>query len=157
MARRFFFRLHALLRLREAMETEARRHLARMLRAQLQIETQLDDLRHERAATFESRRSAPGEPVDLLRWRLAERYLVVLERREARLQAALREAINNSENARSSLVKARQERLTMLRLKERRQAIHDRENDRKERLEVDDLAVIRSRFVKASQHSEVRT
>jgi len=157
MARRFFFRLHALLKLREAMETEARRHLARMLQAQLLIETQLDDLRRERAATFESRRSAPGEAVDLLRWRLAERYLVVLERREARLQASLREAVADTEAARSSLLKARQERLTMLRLKERRQAIHDQESDRKERLEVDDLAVIRSRFVKSTQPREVRT
>ncbi len=151
MARRFVFRLHALLRLREAMETEARRHLARMIRSQVEVESQLAALRDERAATFEARRAERGQPVDLARWRLVERYLVVLERREVRLQESLRLAVLQTENARSSLVKARQARMTMLRLKERRQAIHDLENDRKERREIDDLAVIRSRFVAASR------
>lgn len=151
MAKRFQFRLHALLRLREAMETEARRHLARMIRGQLEIEQGLAALREERAFTFEARRTDPGQVIDLIRWRLVERYLVVLERREVRLQEDLRLAVVQTEGARASLVKARQARLTMLRLKERRQAIHDQENDWKERREVDDLAVVRSRFVAAAR------
>lgn len=147
MARRFYFRLHALLRLREAMETEARRHLARMLQAQRELESQIEAVRLAREAAFESRRSEPGEVVDLLRWRLAERYLVVLERREVRLAEDLRRAEMQTDHARGSLVKARQQRMMMLRLKERRQSLHDQEVDRKERREVDDLAVIRSRYV----------
>lgn len=147
MARRFYFRLHALLRLREAMETEARRHLARMLQAQREIELLIESVRQAREAAFEARRSAPGEVVDLLRWRLVERYLVVLERREARLEEDRRRAEVQTDAARASLVKARQQRMMMLRLKERRQSLHDTEVDRKERREVDDLAVIRSRYV----------
>lgn len=147
MARRFYFRLHALLRLREAMETEARRHLARMLQAQREIELLIESVRQAREAAFEARRSAPGEVVDLLRWRLVERYLVVLERREARLEEDRRRAEVQTDAARASLVKARQQRMMMLRLKERRQSLHDTEVERKERREVDDLAVIRSRYV----------
>ena len=151
MARRFIFRLHALLRLREVMETEARRNLARKLYAQQEIEMQLAVLQEERSATFESRRSGPGQPIDLLRWRIAERFLVLLERREVRLTAALRQATLDSDNARASLLKARQAKMTMLRLKERRKAIHDQENELKDRREVDDLAVLRSRFVAAAR------
>jgi flagellar export protein FliJ len=151
MASRFIFRLHALLRLREAMETEAQRHLARMLHAQRDLESQIETLLQERTAAFEAKRSAPGQTVDLLRWRLAERFLVVLERREGRLREAHRQATIETENARASLVKARQAHLTLLRLKERRQALHDQENDRKERREVDDIAVLRSRFVAAAR------
>lgn len=149
MARRFEFRLHALLRLREAMETEAQRALGRLLHAQRELEGQLEGLRLERSATFEARRSPAGEPVDLLRWRLVERYLVVLERRETRLGEELQQATRRTEAGRAALVKARQERMMMVRLMERRKALHDQENDRKERLEVDDLAVIRSRLVAA--------
>jgi flagellar FliJ protein len=151
MARRFIFRLHALLRLREVMETEARRNLARKLFAQQELEGQLVTLREERSATFESRRSGQGESIDLQRWRIAERFLVVLERREARVNDALRQATVDSEQARAALLKARQAKMTLLRLKERRQAIHEQENDLKERREVDDLAVLRSRFVAAAR------
>lgn len=151
MARRFMFRLHALLKLREALETEAQRNLARRLRDQAELETQLDSLRRERSAAFESRRSAQGQAIDLLRWRIAERFLVVLERRESGLLETLRQAVVATENARASLIKARQGRMTMLRLKERRQTLHDLENDRKERREMDDLAVVRSRFVAVSR------
>jgi len=153
MASRFVFRLHALLRLREAMETEAQRRLARMIHTQRDLEAQLEALAQERAATFESRRSAPGTTVDLLRWRLAERFLVVLEHREGRLKEAHRQASLETERARAALLKARQARLTLLRLKERRQALHDLENDRKEQREVDDIAVLRSRFVVAMQQN----
>ena len=90
-----------------------------------------------------------GEPVDLLRWRLVERYLVVLERREVQLQEALQTAVQRTEAGRAALVKARQDRMMMVRLMERRKALHDQETERKERLEVDDLAVIRSRLVAA--------
>ena len=151
MAQRFVFRLHALLRLRESLEAEAQRHLARTIHAQRSIENQLDALLRERADTFETRRSARGETVDLLRWRLVERYLVVLERRELHFKESLRLAIIDTERARATLVKARQARMTMLRLMERRRAIHEQENDRKERREIDDLAVVRSRFVAASR------
>lgn len=149
MARRFQFRLHALLRLREAMETQAQRSFGRLLQAQSEIEAQLGSLQQERTATFEARRSPAGEPVDLLRWRLVERYLVVLERREVQLQEALQTAVQRTEAGRAALVKARQDRMMMVRLMERRKVLHDQETERKERLEVDDLAVIRSRLVAA--------
>lgn len=146
MARRFVFRLEGLLRVREAFELEARRHLARMLKLRAEAAAALDRLEQERTATFESRRAEPGAAIDLLRWRLAERYLVLLERRilTAREDVALAET--QVDIARSSLLKARQSKVMLLRLKERRQAFHDLEVLRKEHREMDDLAVLRSRF-----------
>lgn len=145
MARRFQFRLHALLRLREAMEQEARRALARLMDSRRTLEAGLEAVREERTAAFEARRTEPGTPVDLQRWRLVERYLVVLERREASLREELRRVAEQTEAARAAVVRARQERMTLTRLMERRKLLHDQENDRKERLEVDDLAVLRHR------------
>jgi len=147
MARRFVFRLEGLLRVREAFDREARRHLARMLQLRVMAEAALDRLEQERTATFEIRRAAPGMAIDLLRWKSAERYLVFLERRidQAREDVAL--ARTQVDIARSSLLKARQAKLMLLRLKEHRQALHDAEVLRKEHREMDDLAVLRSRFV----------
>ena len=146
MARRFVFRLEGLLRVRQAFEQEARRHLARMLRLRVEAETHLASLERERTATFESRRAEPGAIVDLLKWRLAERYLVLLERRIIAAGEALALAESQVEIARSSLLKARRSKLMLLRLKERRQESHDLEVQRKETREMDDLAVLRSRF-----------
>ena len=146
MARRFIFRLEGLLRVRESFEREARRHLARMLQLRAEAETALERLELERTATFESRRAQPGLPIDLLRWRAAERYLVFLERRLEQAREELRQAEVQVDIARASLLKARQAKLMLLRLKERRQAIHDLEVLRKEHHEMDDLAVLRSRF-----------
>lgn len=146
MARRFVFRLEGLLRVRESFEREARRHLARMLQLRAEAEAVLARLGEERTATFESRRAQPGLPIDLLRWRAAERYLVLLERRMERAREDLRQAEAQVDVARASLLKARQAKLMLLRLKERRQAIHDQEVLRRELQEMDDLAVLRSRF-----------
>lgn len=146
MARRFVFRLEGLLRVRQALEREARRHLVRMLHLRTEAEAALDRLELERTATFELRRAAPGVAIDLLRWRLAERYLVLLERRIDKAREDLAVAEAQVDIARSSLLKARQGKLMLLRLKERRQTLHDEEVQRKEHREMDDLAVLRSRF-----------
>jgi flagellar export protein FliJ len=146
MARRFVFRLDGLLRVREAFEREARRHFARMLRFREEAEAGLARLETEQTTTFESRRALPGVAIDLLRWRLVERYLVLLERRIAKAREDVELAKTQVDIARSSLLKARQAKLMLLRLKERRQAIHDLEASLKEGREMDDLAVLRSRF-----------
>ena len=146
MARRFVFRLEGLLRVRQALEREARRHLARMMQHEAEVQLRLEALGLERTRTFDLRKVEAGTPVDLLRWRLAERYLVVLERRIERTKEDLAVAKSQVEIARSSLLKARQSKLMLLRLRERRQAIHDLENFRKEVREMDDLAVLRSRY-----------
>ncbi len=146
MARRFVFRLEGLLRVREAFELEARRHLARMLKLRAEAAAALDRLEQERTAAFESRRAEPGATIDLLRWRLAERYLVLLERRILTAREDVDLAETQVDIARSSLLKARQSKVMLLRLKERRQALHDLEVLRKEQREMDDLAVLRSRF-----------
>ena len=145
MARRFVFRLEGLLRVREAFERDARRHLARKLQQRAEVQFRLEHLAAERTATFESRRAEHGATIDLLRWRFAERYLVLLERRLVLANEDLKKAEAEVDLARASLMKTRQAKLMLLRLKERRQALHDLEVLRKEALEMDDLAVLRSR------------
>ena len=71
---------------------------------------------------------------------------MLLERRIIAAGEALALAESQVEIARSSLLKARRSKLMLLRLKERRQESHDLEVQRKETREMDDLAVLRSRF-----------
>ncbi|MBI4911341.1 MAG: flagellar export protein FliJ [Acidobacteria bacterium] len=143
MARRFIFRLHALLSLRQALEREARRHLVRMVTRQQEAAGKVTELRGSQRAAFEIRRAPRGASIDLLRWRLVERYLVSLERRIRAAEAQLEEARHQVDTARGILLKARQSRMMLLRLKERRMAAHDLEEARKELRETDELSVLR--------------
>lgn len=146
MPARFRFRLEPLLRLRKSFEQEAQRHLAREIDARNAVEKEMKALQDKYKETIESRRCEPGEPIDILRWANLERFLVVLEKRIIRAGEMLREAEGRVLKARQDLAKAHRDHLTLLRLKERRQAEHDRETLQQEIREGDELAVLRYRF-----------
>ncbi|HEY3400172.1 MAG TPA: flagellar export protein FliJ [Geothrix sp.] len=143
MAARFHFRLEPLRKLREALEREAERGLARALQAEREVREHLARLAEQRQALFESRRIASGQTLDLDLWRAGERYLVVLERRQIEGYERLREALAQVAAAREALVQAHRNHLMLVRLKERRALQHAREQQLREILEMDELAVLR--------------
>lgn len=143
MAGRFRFRLEPLRKLREAMEREAERALARAIQAEQEVRAYLDGLAAQRLAVFESRRLATGQTLDLDLWRSGERFLVVLERRQLEGYERLRVAAAQVATAREALVHAHQSHLMLVRLKERRALQHAKEQQLREALEMDELAVQR--------------
>jgi len=143
MAARFHFRLEPLRKLREALEHEAQRALARALQAERDIRTELDAMAEQRKALFEARRLATGQFLDLDLWRNGERFLVVLERRQLEGYERLRVAVAKVAEEREALTLAHRNHLMLVRLKERRALQHQREQQLREALEMDELAVLR--------------
>ncbi|MBK9795193.1 MAG: flagellar export protein FliJ [Holophagaceae bacterium] len=143
MAARFHFRLEPLRKLREALEREAERALARALQGEREARAHLDALAAQRTATFEARRLASGQVLDLELWRAGERFLVVLERREIQGYEGLRAASVQVAATREALTLAHREHLMLVRLKERRALQHALEQQRREIREMDELAVLR--------------
>jgi flagellar export protein FliJ len=143
MAARFHFRLEPLRKLREALEREAERALARALQAEGEVRNYLESLAAQRSAIFEARRLAAGQVLDLDLWRAGERYLVVLERRQVEGYERLRTASAAVAAAREALVLAHRDHLMLVRLKERRALQHAKEQQLREAIEMDELAVLR--------------
>ncbi len=143
MAARFHFRLEPLRKLREALEREAERALARAIQAEREVRDFLEALEAERTALYEARRQAAGQVLDLDLWRAGERYLVVLERRQIEAFEHLRTASAATAAARAALVLAHRDHLMLVRLKERRALQHLKEQELREALEMDELAVLR--------------
>jgi len=143
MAARFHFRLEPLRKLREALEREAERALARALQAEREARAHLEALASQRTATFEARRLASGQVLDLELWRAGERFLVVLERREVEGYEGLRAASAQVAANREALTLAHREHLMLVRLKERRALQHAQEQQRREIREMDELAILR--------------
>lgn len=143
MAARFRFRLEPLLRLRQALEREAQRALARALQAEAAIREELDRIASQRREVYESRRASVGQTLDLQLWRQGEAFLLALERRQVRAFERLREASLAVVAAREALTTAHRNHLMLVRLKERRALQHAQEEARKEALALDELAVLR--------------
>jgi flagellar export protein FliJ len=143
MAARFHFRLEPLRKLREALEREAERALARALQAEREARAHLEALAAQRTAIFEARRLASGQVLDLELWRAGERFLVVLERREVEGYEGLRAASVQVAATREALTFAHREHLMLVRLKERRALQHAQEQQRREIREMDELAILR--------------
>jgi flagellar export protein FliJ len=146
LATRFRFRLEGLLKLRKALEADAQRHLAKAIQARNLTQLRHEQLGKEHQRILESRRLQPGEAVDLDHWRAIERYLVVLEKSIERTRIELQEAEKRVVEARQVLTKAHQGHLMLLRLKERRQALHAHEVLQEEFRDQDELSVLRYRF-----------
>ncbi len=143
MAARFRFRLEPLRKVREALEREAERALARAFQAERDVRVYLESLATQRSAIFESRRLATGQTLDLDLWRAGERYLVVLDRRQIEGYERLRVASAQVAAAREALVLAHRDHLMLVRLKERRALQHAKEQQLREALEMDELAILR--------------
>jgi flagellar export protein FliJ len=143
MAARFRFRLEPLRKLREALEREAERALARALQAEREVRAYLETLATQRNAIFEARRLATGQVLDLELWRAGERFLVVLERRQLEGYERLRLASVQVAAEREALILAHRNHLMLVRLKERRALQHTQEQQLREALEMDELAVLR--------------
>ncbi|HLO67463.1 MAG TPA: flagellar export protein FliJ [Holophaga sp.] len=152
MAARFRFRLEALLRVRRSLEEEAKRSVARAVAARDEAQVRVGELRQTQRQAIESRRSGPGQVLDLERLKAVERWLLVLERRILEAVEAVKQAEARVREARAALVKAHQDHLIIQRLKERRQEQHALEVLREETKEMDEIAVLRHHFarVKAS-------
>lgn len=145
MATRFHFRLDNLLHLRAALEKDAERALARALQAEREAEMHLESLKERRRAVLEAKRAEAGRLLDLEQWRATERYLVALDRLDARAREALEDAHGATEACREALKKAHRDRLSLERLKDRRRAQHDLEQSRLETIQMDELAMLRFR------------
>ena len=143
MAGRFRFRLEPLRKLREALERDAERTLARTLKAEREARLYLESLESKRLALFEGRRLPAGQPVDLELLRAGERYLVVLERLQIEGYERVRLASTQVAAAREALVLAHRNHLMLVRLKERRALLHLQEEQRRETIEMDELAILR--------------
>jgi flagellar export protein FliJ len=143
MATRFHFRLETLRKLREALEHDAERSLARTLQAEREARTYLDSLATQRTAIFEARRLATGQVLDLELWRAGERFLLVLERHQTEGQERLRSASAQVATARAILTLAHRDHLMLVRLRERRALLHAKEQELREALEADEMAVMR--------------
>ena len=143
MAARFHFRLEPLRKLREALEREAQRALARALQAEQEVRARIDALAEQRRALFEARRQAAGQVLDLTLWRDGERFLVVLERQQLEAFERLREAAARVAVERGALTLAHRNHLMLVRLKERRALEHQREQQLREALQMDELAILR--------------
>ena len=143
MAARFRFRLEPVRKLREALEREAERALARALQAELDVRAYIESLATQRLGIFESRRLATGQVLNLDLWRAGERYLVVLERRQLEAYERLRLAAAQVAIEREALTLAHRNHLMLVRLKERRALLHAKEQQLREALEMDELAVLR--------------
>ena len=146
MATRFRFRLEPLLKLRKSLEQEAQRQLAKAVTARNEAEGRLQDLERRHRDGLASRRSAPGQTIDLAVWADLERFLVILEKRILHAKLDLEEAEQRVVKARQTLTRAHQDHLTLLRLKERRQEQHAREAFLEEIRQADEIAVLRQRF-----------
>lgn len=149
MATRFRFRLEPLLKLRKSLEQEAQRQLAKKVTVRNEAEGHLKDLEQQHRDGVASRRSDPGQTIDLTFWATLERFLVVLEKRMVHARIDLEEAEQHVVQARQVLTKAHQDYLMMLRLKERRQELHNLHAFHEEIREADEIAVLRHRFTEA--------
>jgi flagellar export protein FliJ len=143
MAARFRFRLEPLRKLREAWEHEAERALAHAFQVERDVRVFLESLAAQRTAIFESHRLATGQILDLDLLRAGERYLVVLGRREIEGYERLRAASAQVATAREALVLAHRNHLMLVRLRERRALQHAKEQQLREVLEMDELAILR--------------
>ncbi len=143
MAARFRFRLEPLRKLREALEHEAERALARAFEVERDIRAYLESLEAQRTALYESRRVSTGQVLDLELWRAGERYLGVLARRQIEGYERLRIASDQVATAREALILAHRDHLMLVRLKERRALQHAKEQQLREALELDELAILR--------------
>lgn len=149
MATRFRFRLEPLLKLRKSLEQEAQRQLAKTIAARNLAEEQLKNLEEQHKEGVLSRRTGPGQEIDLTFWADLERFLVVLEKRMVFARIDLEEAERQVVRARQALSRAHRDYLMLLRLKERRQEQHALEIFREEIREADEIAVLRHRFTGA--------
>lgn len=143
MAARFHFRLEPLRKLREALEREAERALGRALQAERTIREEIDALAVQRQAVFDARRVGAGMLLDLELWRAGEAFLVALERRQVQAYERLRAAAHRVAEARGALAEAHRDHLMLVRLKERRALQHAREQELREAIALDELAVLR--------------
>jgi flagellar FliJ protein len=143
MAARFRFRLEGLLKVRRSLEEEAQRNLARMLAQEAEAQKRLALLQEDHQTAVEARRISPMQVVDLDRWRAIERYLLVLERRIQTARQEREEAGKRVALARQALLKAHQDHLMLVRLKERRQEQHALETQREETRQMDEMAMLR--------------
>jgi flagellar FliJ protein len=150
MAARFKFRLEALLKLRHSLEEQAQRVLARSIAAQDQAQAKLEALRQSERDLLAGRAMVPNQVVDLSLWQATERYQLVLARHITMATGALEAARHQVAAARAALLKAHQDHLMLVRLKERRQEQYALETQRTEAREMDEIAVLRYRLNQAT-------
>jgi flagellar FliJ protein len=150
MAARFRFRLESLLRVRRALEDEAKRNLARLIAARDKALARLADLREAHRRTVEERRTGVRQVVDLDLWRATERWILVLERRIVQQAQEVKAAEARVAEGRQAFVKAHRDHLILVRLKERRQAQHDQEVLQAELKDLDELAMLRHAYARTT-------
>lgn len=139
MPKRFQFRLEPVLRVRGAQEDEARRAFAAAQRAAQEQARKLADIatqeRRARAEMADTRRG----PVNLVRVRLEEGYLVGVGRRIDREKQTLAKKLEEQFVKRTAFVEARKKVRVLERLKERRQTEYRREVEREEQKTLDEV------------------
>ena len=144
MAKRFTFRLEALLKLRRLREDEKKRVVAARLREIATLDRRRQTLQVEIGRqTVAMRESLSTTTVDVDQFKMGRHWLVLLRRGvlEFEAQLATRRAILAQE--RVELAEARKQTKVLERLKERQQATHTATLNRREQMELDEMNSLR--------------
>ncbi|MDR0498669.1 MAG: flagellar export protein FliJ [Holophagales bacterium] len=146
MAKQFTFRLASLLKIREAKKKDAQRLLGKLMGELQNLSDSLESLKELQNETIQQRRVKQGQSVNMELWRSIERFLVSIERKISETSMEIARVQILVDEARQALTKAHREHLTLLRLKERRQAQYNFEVSKEEQQQADELAVLRYQF-----------
>jgi flagellar protein FliJ len=139
----FHFRLQTLLRLRIAERDQRRTELAKAIRAEEMLRTELRKLGGERAEAAQRGRNLklPGAAnVDALLQ--THRYELVLAAQSRQLESQIAQVQVESERRRQVLVEADRQVRVLEKLRERQAAAHRREADRQEAKQLDEIGVL---------------
>jgi len=146
MAKRFYFRLAPVLKIREAKKKDAQRLLGKRMGELRLLQDRMQSLKQAQSDAFGQRRVQQGQPVDLDMWRSIERFLAAVERKIEETNVEISKAEALVDEARKALTKAHRDHLTLERLRERRKEQYDLEVSREEQRQADELAMLRHQF-----------
>jgi flagellar export protein FliJ len=137
----FQFRCATLLRLREADRDEKRLHLADALRAQEIVEQRIEEINAEmEAVRARAARGAMPGPVDVDALMETQRYELLLKGERKAAEDQKDRVAAEAQRRREALVAADREVRTLEKLRENQQARHEREQERQNRKQIDDIA-----------------
>ena len=150
MTRPFQFRLERVRALRERAEDQAREELASSLAIRMRGEAMLRAAAETVEGARDARRQSSVEDLSGADLRAMNAYLERTQRERESAELELDRRAAEVDARRATLVARSQERQVLERLKERRQAEHQREADRVEGALLDEIAIVGHRRAEAA-------
>ena len=146
--KKFQFRLEPVLRLKAHREKQRQKEHALAVRQVTMQQERLASLEGDKSRTFDHQRRMQAGPISAGRLLITSRYLVKLKRDALTGREVLRGLEKTAETRRHELVEAARERKTYEKLKEKRKSAFEQDVARRERKELDEIAVTRFRRTK---------